>query len=117
MVDGYEFVADGREPVWVPPRWMRALRTAGYDATSEGEPFFVVTHITEGELGRFATVREAFRFALEAIETGRHPESLAIDCRTPSGRAAPVVWGRPLVGMAHGALEAEPIRRVEAPGP
>ncbi len=117
LVDGYTLAADGQPPGWTPPRWIRALEDQGFDAATEGEPFFVVTHLTIGEVGRFPTIREALRFALDGIREQWHPESLTIDCRTATGRIAPVVWGRPLVGMARGALEDEPIRVVEAPGP
>jgi len=117
FIDGHWFAQDGRAPVWQPPDWIRLLEAAGYDRAAEGEPFFVVSDIRQGELARFDDLREALRFALSALEDEhqRHPESLAIDCRTGSGRVAPVVWGRPVAGMARGALEAEPIRIIEAP--
>jgi hypothetical protein len=47
------------------------------------------------------------------IPPGRSETS--IDCRTKSGLAVPVVWGRALLGMARGALDAEPIKVVAAP--
>jgi hypothetical protein len=43
------------------------------------------------------------------------PDSLSIDCRTKSGLNVPVVWDRALLGMARGALDAEPIKVVTAP--
>lgn len=117
LIDGHWFAQDGRAAVWKPPNWIRLLEAAGYDRAAEGEPFFVVSDVVQGELARFDDVREALRFALSALEGkgDRHPESLAIDCRTGSGRVAPVVWGRPVAGMARGALEAEAIRIIEAP--
>lgn len=117
FIDGHWFAQDGRAAVWRPPTWIRLLEAAGYDRAAEGEPVFVVSEMRLGELARFDDLREAFRFALGAIQgkPHRHPESLAIDCRTASGRIVPVVWGRPVVGMARGALEAEPIRTLEAP--
>jgi hypothetical protein len=117
FIDGFSFAQDGRAAVWQPPDWIRLLEAAGYDRDVEGEPFFVVSEMRLGELARFDALRDALRFALTAIEgkQHRHRESLAIDCRTKSGRIAPVVWGRPVVGMARGALEAEPIRVLTAP--
>lgn len=90
----------------------------GYDQAVEGPPFFVVTEARAGELGRFSDLRNAFRFALAILgDKGHrlHPESLLIDCRTTSGKFAPVVFGRGVIGMAHGALEAEPVRVITAP--
>jgi hypothetical protein len=118
LIDGHWFAQDGREPVWRPPAWMQVLERDGYDRETEGEPFFVVTQVVTGEMGRFDDLREAFRFALGVLESKGdrpHPESLLIECRTPSGRCAPVVFGHPLIGMAHGALDAKPIRVIEAP--
>jgi hypothetical protein len=71
-----------------------------------------VTHITDGELRRFATVRDALRYGRSLILRRREPvqpDSISIDCRTTSGLTVPVVLGRALVGMARGALDAEPI--------
>jgi hypothetical protein len=119
LIDGYELVVDGHPPEWSPPRWIRALEAKGYDHSVDGDPVFVVTHITDGELRRFATVRDALRFGRSLILRRRgpvHPDSLSIDCRTKSGLIVPVVWGRALVGMARGALDAEPIKVVAAPG-
>jgi len=84
----------------------------------DGDPVFVLTHITDGELRRFASVREALRYGRSLILRRRkpvHSDSLSIDCRTKSGLIVPVVWGRALIGMARGALEAEPIKAVTAP--
>jgi hypothetical protein len=89
----------------------------GYDPSVDGDPVFVVTHITEGELRRFDSVREALRYGRSLILRRRkpvQPDSLSIDCRTKSGLIVPVVWGRALVGMAYGALDAEPIKVVAA---
>ncbi len=89
----------------------------GYDREVEGPPFFVVTEARAGELGRFSDLRNAFRFALAILgDKGHrpHPESLLIDCRTKSGKSAPVVFGRGVIGMAHGVLEAEPVRVITA---
>ena len=83
----------------------------------DGDPTFVLTHIANGELRRFANVRDALKYGRSLIERRRrpvHPDSLAIDCRTTSGRTVPVVWGRALLGMAQGALDAEPITTVTA---
>jgi hypothetical protein len=118
LIDGFEFRVDGQPPVWSPPRWLRALEAMGYDRSVDGEPIFVVTHIADGELRRFATVKEALRYGRSLIERRRrpvHPDALAIDCRTKSGLTVPVVWGRSLLGMARGALDAEPITSVAAP--
>ncbi|MGH2408204.1 MAG: hypothetical protein ACRDF7_09025 [Candidatus Limnocylindrales bacterium] len=115
LIDGHWFAQDGRDPVWQPPDWIRLLEADGYDSELEGEPFYVVTDMHLGELARFGNLRAAFTYALDALRRDRHPESLAIDCRTSSGRSAPVVWGRPVRGMARGALEAEPVRVIEAP--
>jgi hypothetical protein len=116
MIDGFDLVIDGRRRIWVPPRWLRLLEDQGYDRSSEGEPVFVVTHITDGELSRFKRVRSALAYGRSLIFRRRkpvHPDSIAIDCRTTSGRSAPVVWGRGILGMAQGALDAEPIRVLE----
>lgn len=118
LIDGFELAVDGQPPQWSPPRWLRALEAQGYDRSVDGEPVFVVTHITDGELRRFATVRDALHYGRSLILRRRrpvHPDSISIDCRTTSGLVAPVVWGRALVGMARGALDAEPITVVGAP--
>ncbi len=118
LVDGHWFVQDGRDPVWSPPCWLEQLAAQGYDEAVDGPPMFVVTQGMTGELGRFPDLRTAFRFALAILgQKGDrpHPESLLIDCRTMSGKFAPVVFGRAVIGMAHGALEAEPVWVMTAP--
>ena len=118
LIDGFELAIDGQPPEWSPPRWLRALEARGYDSSRDGDPVFVVTHITDGELRRFASVREALRYGRSLIVRRRrpvHPDSLSIDCRSKSGLIVPVVWGRVLIGMARGALDAEPIKVVAAP--
>ena len=118
LVDGFDLAVDGKPTEWSPPRWLRALEAKGYDRSVDGEPVFVVTHITDGELRRFATVRDALRYGRSLILRRRrpvHPDSISIDCRTTSGLTVPVVWGRALVGMARGALDAEPITVIGVP--
>ena len=118
LIDGFELATDGQPSEWSPPRWLRALEARGYDSSRDGDPVFVVTHITDGELRRFASVREALRYGRSLIVRRRrpvHPDSLSIDCRSKSGLIVPVVWGRVLIGMARGALDAEPIKVVAAP--
>jgi hypothetical protein len=118
LIDGFELAIDGKPPEWCPPRWLRSLEALGYERSADGELAFVVTHITDGELRRFATVRDALRYGRSRILRRRrpvHPDSISIDCRTTTGLTAPVVWGRALVGMARGALDAQPITVVEAP--
>jgi hypothetical protein len=119
LIDGFELAVDGQPTEWSPPRWLRALEAQGYDRSVDGEPVFVVTHITDGELRRFSSVRDALRFGRSLIVRRRkrvNPDSLSIDCRTKDGLIVPVVWGRALVGMARGALDAEPITIVRTPG-
>ena len=109
LIDGFDLVVKGRAPEWSPPRWLRALQAQGYDPSVDGDPVFVVSHISDGELRRFVGVRDALRYARSLVERRRrpvHPDALAIDCRTATGRVAPVVWGRALLGMARGALDA-----------
>jgi hypothetical protein len=118
LIDGFELAIDGQPPEWSPPRWLRALEARGYDSSRDGDPVFVVTHITDGELRRFTAVREALRYGRLLVVRRRrpvHPDSLSIDCRTKSGLTVPVVRGRALIGMARGALDAEPIKVVAAP--
>jgi hypothetical protein len=118
LIDGFELAVDGQPPEWSPPRWLRALEAKGYDRSIDGEPVFVVVHITNGELRRFATVKDALRYGRSLILRQRrpvHPDSISIDCRTKTGLIVPVVWGRALVGMARGALDAEPITVVRVP--
>ena len=118
LIDGFELAVDGQPPEWSPPRWLRALEAKGYDRSIDGEPVFVVMHITNGELRRFATVKDALRYGRSLILRQRrpvHPDSISIDCRTKAGLIVPVVWGRALVGMARGALDAEPITVVRVP--
>lgn len=118
LIDGLWFAQDGRNPVWNSPPWLEQLVAQGYDRAVDGPPFFVVTEGMTGELGRFSDLRNAFRFALAILgQKGDrpHPESLLIDCRTTSGKFAPVVFGRGVIGMAHGALDAEPVRLMTAP--
>ena len=118
LIDGFELAIDGQPPEWSPPRWLRALEARGYDSSRDGDPVFVVTHITDGELRRFTAVREALRYGRLLVVRRRrpvHPDSLSIDCRSKSGLIVPVVWGRVLIGMARGALDAEPIKVVAAP--
>src|SRR5664279_4216115 len=62
LIDGFELAIDGQPPEWSPPRWLRALEARGYDPSVDGDPVFVVTHITDGELRRFASAREALRY-------------------------------------------------------
>ena len=118
MIDGSWFAQDDRDPVWSPPPWLEQLAAQGYDQAAEGPPLFVVTDARTGELGRFSDLRNAFRFALAIAGNNGHgpyAASLPIDCRTTSGKFAPVVFGRAVIGMAHGALEAEPVRVITAP--
>ena len=118
LIDGFELAVDGQAPEWSPPRWLRTLEAKGYDPSVDGDPVFVVTHITDAELRRFASLREALRYGRSLILRRRkpvHPDSLSIDCRTKSGLNVPVVWGRALLGMARGALDAEPIKVVTTP--
>jgi len=119
LVDGFELEVDGQASKWNQPRWLRALEAQGYDRSVDGDPVFVVTHITDGELRRFPTVRGALGYGRSLILRRRgplHPDSLSIDCRTASGLVVPVVRGQALVGVARGALDAEPIRIIRAPG-
>jgi hypothetical protein len=118
FVDGHWFAQDGRDPVWSAPPWLKQLASQGYDRAVDGPPSFVVTQGVSGELGRFLDLRNAFRFALAILgQKGDrpHPDSLLIDCRTTTGKFAPVVFGRGVIGMAHGALDAEPIWVITAP--
>ena len=118
LIDGFELVVDGKPPEWCPPRWLRALEAQGFQRSVDGDPAFVVAHITDGELRRFTTVRDALRYGRSCILRRRrpvHPDSISIDCRTTSGLTVPVVWGRALVGMARGALDAEPITVIGVP--
>lgn len=118
LIDGLWFVQNGRDPVWSPPPWLKQLTEQGYDRAVDGPPFFVVTQGVTGELGRFTDLRNAFRFAIAILRhkgDRPHPESLLIDCRTMSGKFAPVVFGRGVIGMAHGALDAEPVWVMTAP--
>jgi hypothetical protein len=118
MIDGVELRVDGEAPRWSPPRWIRALEDQGYDPAQEGDPFFVVAHAVEGDLRSFSTVRAALRSARSLTERRRSPveaASLRIECRTPSGRVVPVVSGPPILGMARGALDAEPITAISGP--
>ena len=117
LIDGFDLAVDGRPPEWSPPRWLRTLQAQGYDPSVDGDPIFVVSHITDGEMRRFSNLRDALGYGRSLVQRRRqpvHPDSLAIDCRTATGRVAPVVWGRALLGMARGALDAEPITVVEA---
>jgi hypothetical protein len=118
MIDGVETVVDGKPPKWSPPRWLRELEAQGYDRTAEGEPTFVVTHVSDGDLRGFPNVRDALRYGRSLIQRRRAPvgpDSLAIDCRTPSGRVVLVVADRAFLGMAQGALDNEPITVISAP--
>src|SRR3990172_10324792 len=79
LVDGFELAVDGQPPEWNPPRWLRLLEAAGYDRAVEGEPIFVVIHGTDGELRRFATLRDALGYARSRIlrrPRPAHPESI-----------------------------------------
>lgn len=116
MIDGYWALVDGDEPVWRPPKWQVLLHRDGYDPTVDGPPSFVVTDMREGEIGRFDDVRGALRLALDEIrQRPWRRDSLCIDCRTRTGRFAPVVFGQPVEGVASGALEAKPIRSLSGP--
>ncbi len=99
MIDGYWSQADGEDPIWRPPK-----------------PFFVVTDMREGEIGRFDDVRGALRLAADGIRRRSwRRDSLCIDCRTRTGRSVPVVFGRPVEGVAAGALDAKPILSLSGP--
>ena len=116
-MDGPWFAQDGTDPVWTPQRWIRILESQGYDRATDGEPFFVVSGAS-GELATFGEIRAAFQFVLDHIGRGCEgpgPETLSIDCRTPSGRVVRVVQGRSAIGMARGALIDEPITIITAP--
>jgi hypothetical protein len=118
LIDGFQIWIDGRAPVWRSPRWLEALQSRGYDSSVDGPVAFVVTDIHVGELRRFSDLRAALRYGRARLERRRlpvHPDSLAIDCRTPTGLIEPVVWGRALLGMARGALDAEPITALSGP--
>jgi hypothetical protein len=87
MIDGYWALVDGEAPIWRPPKWKVLLDRAGYDPSVDGPPFFVVTDMREGELGRFEDVRSALHLALDEVRIGPwRRDSLCIDCRTRTGR-------------------------------
>lgn len=116
MIDGYWAEVDGEEPVWRPPKWQVLLDRAGYDPIIDRSVFFVVTDRREGELGRFDDVRAALRLALDEIRLRPwRRESLCVDCRTRTGKYAPIVFGSPVEGMASGAVEATPILSLSGP--
>lgn len=118
MIDGVQLLVDGQTPRWSPPRWIRVLEDQGYDRAAEGDVFFVVVHVADGDVRSLSTVRAALKYARSLIErstTPVEPTSLRIECRTPSGRVVPVVAGRAILGMARGAEDAEPIRAISGP--
>ena len=116
MTDGYWSQVDGEDPIWRPPKWQVLLQRDGYDPTVDGPPFFVVTDMREGEIGRFGDVRGALRLAADEIRRRSwRRDSLCIDCRTRTGRSVPVVFGRPVEGVAAGALDAKPILSLSGP--
>ncbi len=116
MIAGYWALVDGEEPVWRPPKWQVLMDREGYDPTVDGPVFFVVTDMREGEIGRFDDVRAALRLALDQVRLRAwRRDSLYIDARTRTGRSAPVVFGRPVEGVASGALEATPILSLSGP--
>ena len=116
MIDGYWALIDGEQPAWRPPKWQVLMSRQGYEPIVDGPVFFVVTDMREGEIGRFDDVRAALRLALDEVRFKPwRRESLCIDVRTRTGRSAPVVFGRPVEGVASGALEAKPIRSLSGP--
>lgn len=116
MIDGYWALVDGEEPVWRPPAWQVLLNRDGYNPRIDGALSFVVVDMRIGEMGRFENVRAALRFALDEIRLRpMRRDSLSIDVRSRTGRYAPIVFGRPVEGMAAGALEATPIESLSGP--
>lgn len=116
MIDGHWSQVDGEKAIWRPPLWQVLLDREGPDSALDGPVTFVVTDMRVGQVGRFVDVRVALKFALDEIRLRRwRTDSLLIEVRTTTGRSAPVVFGRPVEGVAAGALEAEPIRSMSGP--
>ena len=115
MVDGYEVAIDGQPPRWQDPPWIDRLRVAGYDPIADGPVRYVVTAGGEDRNVGDGDIRDAFRFVLSLVETGRGPGGLSVDCRASSGRTEQVASGDVLLGICHSALEERPIRRLEGP--
>ena len=117
LIDGFDLVVKGRAPEWEPASLAPDSRGTGLRSIRprrpglRRQPHHRRGAATVPDRARRTEVR---KMAHRATTAPVHPNSLAIDCRTETGRAAPVVWGRALLGMARGAIDAEPITVVEA---
>jgi hypothetical protein len=115
MVDGVDLIIDDIPSGRRPPRWERKLAMVGYDAALEGPITFEV-HVRDDLDGmEFGDVRAALGAARSAVESGRDPWDVRVEAVTRSGRSVTVVNGTPVVGMAIGALEDQPITVIEGP--
>jgi len=114
MVDGVDLIIDGEPAGRMEARWICQLETAGYERDVEGEIAFEI--LVDGKPRRSASdIREALYEALALIAAGRDPDRIRIDAVTSSGRRVDVVGSHPIIGMAIGALQDEPITVIEGP--
>jgi hypothetical protein len=115
MVDGVDMIIDGVPAGRRPPRWERKLALLGYDPAHEGPITFEVLVCDNPDGMEFDDVRSALGAARSAVESGRDPWDVRVEAVTRSGRSVTVVNGTPVVGMAIGALEDEPLLVIEGP--
>ena len=114
MVDGVDIVIDDLPAGRRPPRWIRNLEHHGYDAATDGDIDFEIL-VDDKSLTRMRDIRETLFEALALIAAGRHPDRVRIDAVTTDGLRVQVVSGHPIIGMAIGALQDEPITVIEGP--
>ena len=115
MVDGVDLIIDEVPAGRMPPRWVRKLATLGYDPDVEGPITYVVDVAGIPADQGLPEVRAALLAARRAVEAGHSPRDVEVRAVTRSGLSVSVVAGRPIVGMAIGALQDPPITVIEGP--
>ena len=115
QVDGVEWIIDGVSHGWQPPLWEEQLAELGWDRGRDGPVSFKVLVVQDPNPRRHADVRSALCDARSIVEAGTDCWNVAVIAVTRTGLAQQVVTGRPVVGMAVGAIDDEQIRVAEGP--
>jgi hypothetical protein len=114
MIDGVDLVIDGRPAGRMAPRWLDGLQKQGFDPDQHGPVEFAV--LLDDRVREVRDdIREALYEALALVARGSHPERVRVEAHAGNDLTTEVVSGHPLIGMAIGALQDEPITVAEGP--
>lgn len=114
MVDGIDLVIDGQPAGRLAPRWIRELEKLGLQPDQHDSVQFAVL-LGDSVREVRDDIREALYEALALVARYGHPDRVRVEARAGHGLSVEVVSGHPLIGMAIGALQDEPITVAEGP--